>query len=284
MFALIIINFVRRVLLFFFLMIRRPPRSTRCCTLFPYTTLFRAGVRALRVDEGDHRAPEALGQLEEADRLPVPLGARHAEVAEHALGGRAAPLLRDHHHGVAAKARQPADDRAVLAEAAVAVQLDQVAAEDAQVVERRGAVGVARELHALPRCQAREQLLLHAAALGAQAAEALALARARARARQARDLGVERLEWPLEVEVGLRRGRARRHHAGARTAGAAPARNASTAAAIVPASRSGWCHTIAGSRRNQVRWRFANRRVARTMAASAVARSVRPSTQASSSR
>src|SRR5260370_10074438 len=33
------INF--RHLLFFFLMIRRPPRST----LFPYTTLFRSGVR-----------------------------------------------------------------------------------------------------------------------------------------------------------------------------------------------------------------------------------------------
>src|SRR3712207_7474595 len=33
-------------LLFFFLMIRRPPRST----LFPYTTLFRS--------EGDHRRPD----------------------------------------------------------------------------------------------------------------------------------------------------------------------------------------------------------------------------------
>src|SRR3546814_20419949 len=30
-------------LLFFFLMIRRPPRSTRTYTLFPYTTLFRSG-------------------------------------------------------------------------------------------------------------------------------------------------------------------------------------------------------------------------------------------------
>src|SRR5213082_3782112 len=28
--------------LFFFLMIRRPPRSTLCQTLFPYTTLFRS--------------------------------------------------------------------------------------------------------------------------------------------------------------------------------------------------------------------------------------------------
>src|SRR3546814_20599000 len=30
--------------LFFFLMIRRPPRSTRTDTLFPYTTLFRSDV------------------------------------------------------------------------------------------------------------------------------------------------------------------------------------------------------------------------------------------------
>src|SRR3546814_15148536 len=29
---------------FFFLMIRRPPRSTRTDTLFPYTTLFRSAI------------------------------------------------------------------------------------------------------------------------------------------------------------------------------------------------------------------------------------------------
>src|SRR3546814_11361235 len=33
---------------FFFLMIRRPPRSTRTDTLFPYTTLFRSAVRPAR--------------------------------------------------------------------------------------------------------------------------------------------------------------------------------------------------------------------------------------------
>src|SRR3546814_14792380 len=32
-------------LCFFFLMIRRPPRSTRTDTLFPYTTLFRSSLR-----------------------------------------------------------------------------------------------------------------------------------------------------------------------------------------------------------------------------------------------
>src|SRR3546814_17603614 len=36
--------------MFFFLMIRRPPRSTRTDTLFPYTTLFRSYMAALMTD------------------------------------------------------------------------------------------------------------------------------------------------------------------------------------------------------------------------------------------
>src|SRR3546814_13733356 len=44
-------------LVFFFLMIRRPPRSTRTDTLFPYTTLFRSGsaLRPCRVPGRSHR-------------------------------------------------------------------------------------------------------------------------------------------------------------------------------------------------------------------------------------
>src|SRR3546814_15999877 len=38
-----ILIFCLLFLLFFFLMIRRPPRSTRTDTIFPYTTLFRSG-------------------------------------------------------------------------------------------------------------------------------------------------------------------------------------------------------------------------------------------------
>src|SRR3546814_1700391 len=49
-------------MLFFFLMIRRPPRSTRTDTLFPYTTLFRSD-RARRTT---------------VDRRDVPLPARSA--------------------------------------------------------------------------------------------------------------------------------------------------------------------------------------------------------------
>src|SRR3546814_18547611 len=51
------------VLCLFFLMIRRPPRSTRTDTLFPYTTLFRssASARAGRRRPVRARAPPAAG-------------------------------------------------------------------------------------------------------------------------------------------------------------------------------------------------------------------------------
>src|SRR3546814_1423901 len=45
------------ILFFFFLMIRRPPRSTRTDTLFPYTTLFRS---IILVDIA-HAAAQRLG-------------------------------------------------------------------------------------------------------------------------------------------------------------------------------------------------------------------------------
>src|SRR3546814_9967616 len=55
---------------FFFLMIRRPPRSTRTDTLFPYTTLFRSlaplclFTRVARVPRSSRpRAPEQAGCL-----------------------------------------------------------------------------------------------------------------------------------------------------------------------------------------------------------------------------
>src|SRR3546814_12425954 len=44
----------------YFLMIRRPPRSTRTDTLFPYTTLFRSIIDALDVIDGIGGAGEVL--------------------------------------------------------------------------------------------------------------------------------------------------------------------------------------------------------------------------------
>src|SRR3546814_19572587 len=46
---------------FFFLMIRRPPRSTRTDTLFPYTTRFRSGDERLDLVGG--RADQIAGVL-----------------------------------------------------------------------------------------------------------------------------------------------------------------------------------------------------------------------------
>src|SRR3546814_7971998 len=43
-------------LVFFCLMLRRPPRSTRTDTLFPYTTLFRSGKPLRRAAPPVHRA------------------------------------------------------------------------------------------------------------------------------------------------------------------------------------------------------------------------------------
>src|SRR3546814_10055690 len=54
------------VCIFFFLMIRRPPRSTRTDTLFPYTTLFRSRCRRSRLrldlDPGAHSRADRDGR------------------------------------------------------------------------------------------------------------------------------------------------------------------------------------------------------------------------------
>src|SRR3546814_14533562 len=66
------------VLLFFFLRIRRPPRSTRTATLFPYTTLFRsAGIADEFLGERRRRpcavAP-SVGKRFEAEKTDMPRG------------------------------------------------------------------------------------------------------------------------------------------------------------------------------------------------------------------
>src|SRR5881392_4275731 len=53
------------LVLFFFLMIRRPPRSTQRTTLFPYTTLFRSHPRCRRGDPRPHPGRQLQGRSEE---------------------------------------------------------------------------------------------------------------------------------------------------------------------------------------------------------------------------
>src|SRR3546814_19346807 len=54
-------------------MIRRPPRSTRTYTLFPYTTLFRstAKVESLATQPSTTPAPKAVVPVKDAAKKPV---------------------------------------------------------------------------------------------------------------------------------------------------------------------------------------------------------------------
>src|SRR3546814_19458531 len=84
---------------FFFLMIRRPPRSTRTDTLFPYTTLFRSilttgddlGQKALLLrvaaERDQRRTDQTLADVPHASRAA---GARILLVEDHLLRDRQA--------------------------------------------------------------------------------------------------------------------------------------------------------------------------------------------------
>src|SRR3546814_11604385 len=88
--------------MFFFLLIRRPPRSTRTDTLFPYTTLFRA---KLMLGVGDTYEIVAASQLEKGEIVLVETGdlipadgeviEGVASVNEAAITGESAPVIRE---------------------------------------------------------------------------------------------------------------------------------------------------------------------------------------------
>src|SRR3546814_13648156 len=79
----------------FFLMIRRPPRSTRTDTLFPYTTLFRSDPlpelphgRGRADRPGDHPVPRSAGR----GRGKIPEPAEGADSAGRGDDGRGGGL------------------------------------------------------------------------------------------------------------------------------------------------------------------------------------------------
>src|SRR3546814_18631199 len=99
------------LLLFFFLMIRRPPRSTRTDTLFPYTTLFRSRGRL-------HRARLSPSRRRAGDRMA---GAKHragdpADLA--ARGGARAMDEPGSHPATRGRRGRPSADRTLQRTAA----------------------------------------------------------------------------------------------------------------------------------------------------------------------
>ena len=114
--------------------------------------LFRLDARigAGRVHQGEDGQLELGRQLHGSQRLAVALGIRAAEVALQVALGVAALLGADDDDRLALQARHAADDGAVIAVDAIAMQFDEVGAHLVDVVHRVGAQRVARHLHALP--------------------------------------------------------------------------------------------------------------------------------------
>src|SRR3546814_15313256 len=88
--------------IFFFLMIRLPPRSTRTDTLFPYTTLFRSVHHDDIADLPGDVAPIIVAN-EFFDALPIHQYVRTAE------GWRERVVMRDQDALAAAAGDTPAD-------------------------------------------------------------------------------------------------------------------------------------------------------------------------------
>src|SRR3546814_11813844 len=94
------------MVVFFFLMIRRPPRSTRTDTLIPYTTLFRS-----RRGQAEQQDATAFGialahrRLDMAPRGGIALGLElppigpDADCVEAVDGARDRPRIRRHPFG-----------------------------------------------------------------------------------------------------------------------------------------------------------------------------------------
>src|SRR3546814_14335086 len=105
-------------------MIRRPPRSTRTDTLFPYTTLFRSGAAVLAPPDARRRTGARTGLAGPGPRMEGARCARATERAGHARRlcdpRRKARLAAD----PGAPARAPADRKSVVAGKGVSVRVE----------------------------------------------------------------------------------------------------------------------------------------------------------------
>src|SRR3546814_18639981 len=112
-----------------FLIIRRPPRSTRTYTLFPYTTLFRSGQRPgrvaqpLDVEGGDLLLEAALAQQDVLGRHPDVLEIQlapvvAADVAHRLAAGEARRAALDQHRADSVDAAASSAERRVGKECA----------------------------------------------------------------------------------------------------------------------------------------------------------------------
>src|SRR5262249_13692366 len=109
-----------------------------------------ARIGARRIHEREHRRAELLGELHQSQRLAEALRLGHSEIAMELFLRIAALLVPDHDAALAAEARHSANDRRVVGKRPVAVELLEPGEQAVDVVERVGALGMARDLRDLP--------------------------------------------------------------------------------------------------------------------------------------
>ena len=102
------------------------------------------------VDEGDDRQAEFFRQPHLHERLAIALRVGAAEVALLALGQVFPFLVADEHHLDVAEVGKAGDDRLVVAEGPVAVQLEELVEDQLDIVTGLRALLVARNVDGLP--------------------------------------------------------------------------------------------------------------------------------------
>ena len=101
----------------------------------------------------DDRQAEAVGELHQPDRLAIAFGPGHSEIVLEAAGGVVAFLVADQHDPSPAEAAEPADDRLVLAEIAVAGERHEILDQAGDIILEMRPLGMAGDLGLLPRRQ-----------------------------------------------------------------------------------------------------------------------------------
>src|SRR3546814_18952289 len=134
-------------------MIRRPPRSTRTDTLFPYMTLFRSGVAALEREDVELRLflrqREQLRQLTgEERRAPGMRKRQRVQRVEHAVTAGDAAVAGFHADDRDDVLSRPPGARGDVVERGAALCVERLAAAAARVVHEDRA-GVAPRPHPL---------------------------------------------------------------------------------------------------------------------------------------
>ncbi len=143
---------------------------------------------------------ELVGELHRAEGLPITFRPRHSEIAVDLLLGIPPLLVSDDHHRPLVKPRHPGHDRRVLAETAVAFDLEEVIEQVLDEIESVRTLRMPRDEHFLPRRQSRVDIPPHVVELLLQARDLTLLLGVRGIAGESFDFPLQRKQRRLELQ------------------------------------------------------------------------------------